>query len=170
MPKRSKTESARSKAETATVLAGLGGSIGGPIGAGVGALTGLIIGDRNLVFPLDMIAIPAYQAYLLDSAIPPQFTIYIRAGETLMPTGGNVDDVLETDPSMAFEDVIGGSVTRRDALQGKARKRTLTAYQKRYKKAFKDVAPKYKKKDGTWKANGFQRAVSAAHAKARGLK
>ena len=167
MPKRSKTESAKSKVESAVALGGLGASLGGPVGGGIGALTGLIIGDDKIVFPLDMIAIPAYQAYLLDSGVPPQFQIYIRAGETLMPTGGNVDDVQESDARMAFEPIPQGI----DAVAGRSRKSPLTAYQKRYKKAFKKVAPKYKRKDGkTWKMNGFQRAVNEAHKIARGMK
>ena len=100
MAKRSKTESAKSKVETAGALAGLGGAIGsvfspvgGAIGAGVGGLTGLIIGDKTTVFPIDMVAIPAYQAYLINGT--PALTVYIKAGETLVPTGGNVADMTE---------------------------------------------------------------------------
>ena len=90
---RGKTEAAASKLKTATGLAALGGSIGGPIGAGVGAVTGLIIGDDTTVFPIDMVAIPAYQAYLINGNAA--FTVYIKAGETLVPTGGNVLDMSE---------------------------------------------------------------------------
>lgn len=97
---RSKTEAAESKLKTATGLAGLGGGIGsvfgpmgGAIGAGVGAITGLVIGDDKTVFPIDMVAIPAYQAYLLQGT--PSFSVYIKAGETLVPTGGNVADMSE---------------------------------------------------------------------------
>jgi len=97
---RSKTEAAESKLKTATGLAGLGGGIGsvfgpvgGAIGAGLGGITGLIIGDDTTVFPIDMVAIPAYQAYLLQGN--PALTVYIKAGETLVPTGGNVLDMQE---------------------------------------------------------------------------
>ncbi len=90
---RGKTEAAASKLKTATGLAALGGSIGGPIGAGVGAVTGLIIGDDTTVFPIDMVAIPAYQAYLINGNAA--FSVYIKAGETLVPTGGNVLDMSE---------------------------------------------------------------------------
>ena len=90
---RGKTEAAASKVKTATALGALGGSIAGPIGAGVGAITGLIIGDDKTVFPIDMVAIPAYQAYMITSN--PSFSIYIKAGETLVPTGGNVLDMQE---------------------------------------------------------------------------
>jgi len=103
MAKRSKTEAAESKVKSASALAGLGGAIGsisGPagsaIGAGLGGVTGLIIGDNTTVFPIDMVAIPAFQAYLIDgSRGGPEFTVYIKAGETLVPTGGNVLDMSE---------------------------------------------------------------------------
>ena len=90
---RGKTEAAASKVKTATGLATLGGAIAGPIGAGVGAVTGLIIGDDKTVFPIDMVAIPAFQAHLIQGQ--PSFQIYIKAGETLVPTGGNVLDMQE---------------------------------------------------------------------------
>ena len=90
---RGKIEAAASKVKTATALGALGGNIAGPIGAGVGAVTGLIIGDNKTVFPIDMVAIPAYQAYLINGS--PAFTVYIKAGETLVPTGGNVLDMQE---------------------------------------------------------------------------
>ena len=90
---RGKTEAAASKVKTAVALGGLGGSIAGPIGAGVGAVTGLIIGDDTTVFPIDMVAIPAYQAYMIQAN--PALTVYIKAGETLVPTGGNVLDMSE---------------------------------------------------------------------------
>jgi len=90
---RDKTEAAASKVKTASALGALGGSIGGPIGAGVGAITGLIIGDDKTVFPIDMVAIPAFQSYLLSGN--PAFSVYIKAGETLVPTGGNVLDMTE---------------------------------------------------------------------------
>lgn len=90
---RGKTEAAASKVKTAVALGGLGGSIAGPIGAGVGAITGLIIGDDTTVFPIDMVAIPAYQYNLVNGS--PSFSVYIKAGETLVPTGGNVADMSE---------------------------------------------------------------------------
>ena len=45
---------------------------------------------------------------------------------------------------------------------GKTRRR-VSAYQKAYGKNFKKVAPKYKKKDGGWKKDGFKRAQAEAH-------
>ena len=93
MAKRSKTESAESKVKSAVALGALGGRIAGPAGAGVGALIGLIIGDDKTVFPIDMVAIPAYQYNLVQGT--PSFSVYIKAGETLVPTGGNVQDMKE---------------------------------------------------------------------------
>lgn len=114
------------------------------------------LADAKIVLPLDMIAIPAYQAYLIGGE--PSMSIYIRAGETIIPTGGNVRDVQEavdeaaTDFQVEVENKVGS---------------TPSAYQKRYKKAFARLKPKYVKKDGTWKKNGFKACVKAAHAAAR---
>jgi hypothetical protein len=58
-----------------------------------GVMVGLIIGDEETVFPIDMIAIPAFQAHMLSGT--PSMQIYIKAGETLVPTGGNVADMNE---------------------------------------------------------------------------
>lgn len=74
-------ERAASKALLAAELAGVGGTIGGPVGAAAGAVTGLIIGDHTTVFPMDMVAIPAYQAYMITGT--PAFQIYIKEGEVL---------------------------------------------------------------------------------------
>lgn len=97
---RGKTERAKSKVATATALAGLGAGIGSvvpgigtAIGGGIGAITGLIIGDTAMVLPIDVVAIPAYQAYMIQGT--PAVTYYIKAGETVLATGGNVDDVRE---------------------------------------------------------------------------
>ncbi len=46
-------------------------------------------------------------------------------------------------------------------------KRKVSAYNRRYKAAFKKIAPKHKTKNGKWKAGGFKRAVKAAHKEAK---
>lgn len=48
-----------------------------------------------------------------------------------------------------------------------AKKRRQNAYQKRYKSAFRRIAPKYKLKSGKWKAGGFKKAVKQAHKEAK---
>lgn len=51
-----------------------------------------------------------------------------------------------------------------------AKKRRASSYNRKYKSAFKKVAPRYKLKSGKWKANGFKRAVKEAHRLAKGGK
>ena len=160
---RGRTERAKSKAETAGALAGLGagiGAVGGPVGAaiggGIGAITGLIIGDEQTVFPIDMIAIPAYQSYLLTRE--PAFAIYIKEGEVLT-------QVVATDAQEA-EAALDGTPSEPTAKQRKK----ITPYQRKYRAAFNKVKAKFKKKDGTWKKGGFRAAVKAAHKIAGGKK
>jgi len=43
------------------------------------------------------------------------------------------------------------------------KKRRSSAYSRKYKSAFRKVAPKFKLKNGNWKVNGFRAAVRAAH-------
>jgi len=106
------------------------------------------LADEVTVVPYDMIAIPAHEYFRLNS--DPTFQIYIRGGETIMPTGGNVRDVQEVVETVAVEDTP------------KPRKKT-TAYQRKYKKAFATVKPKHMAKNGKWKKGGFKAAVKAAH-------
>ena len=47
-------------------------------------------------------------------------------------------------------------------------RKKVSAYNRRYKAAFKKVAPRYKLKSGKWKAGGFHRAVKEAHKMAGG--
>lgn len=143
-------ERAVAKGVLASELALTGAAIAGPAGAAVGAVAGLIVGDENMVFPVDMIAIPAYQAYLLQGS--PAFTVYIKAGETLMATGGNVDDVQE-----GIVEAMSMETTTT------VRKRKVSKYNRAYAKAFKKVAHKYKKKDGGWMKDGFKKAQKEAH-------
>jgi len=50
------------------------------------------------------------------------------------------------------------------------KRRRSSAYSRKYRAAFKKVAPKYKLKSGKWKVNGFKAAVRAAHKMAGGKK
>lgn len=61
-----------------------------------------------------------------------------------------------------------GANTALDAVSspGKA-KRKVSAYNRRYRAAFKKVAPRYKLKNGRWKKNGFRSAVREAHRMAK---
>jgi len=132
--------------------AALGFAVGGIPGAIVGGGIGYLIGDQYITFPMPMIAIPAHESYLLSGA--PSMKIYIRSGETLVPTGGDVDDYQE-------------GVVEAEALEAgetiKSSSKKPTAYQRKYKKAFAKVKPKYMNKNGKWKKGGFKSAVKAAH-------
>lgn len=133
--------------------AALGFAVGGPLGAVGGGLMGYILADQVYVVPVPMIAIPAFEAYRIQGT--PSSQIYIRAGETIMPTGGNVQDVVEVEENLEA------------ALTTPHVKKSKTAYQKRYSKAFDKVKNKHKLKNGKWKKNGFKRAVKEAHAMAK---
>jgi len=54
-------------------------------------------------------------------------------------------------------------------LEKKA-KRKASAYSKKYGRAFKKVAGKYKLKSGAWAKNGFKRAQKEAHRLAKRMK
>ena len=58
----------------------------------------------------------------------------------------------------------GASVTLRNVqTENPKPKRRQSAYSRKYKKAFKLLAPKYKLKSGKWKKGGFKQAVKLAH-------
>lgn len=62
------------------------------------------------------------------------------------------------------------SSVKRAAQTKKKAPRKASAYSKKYAKAFKQIAPKHKKKAGGWKTGGYKRAVKQAHAKAKRMK
>ena len=72
------------------------------------------------------------------------------------------------------EDVLQAFVrgTSEGAVEAgkKAGKRKNSAYQRKYKAAFKRISPRYKLKSGKWKKDGFKRAVKEAHKIAGGKK
>jgi hypothetical protein len=61
------------------------------------------------------------------------------------------------------EMAIGAAAPIIDKVIVKPVKRRASAASKRYGRAFKKVAPRYKLKSGRWKVNGFRSAVRAAH-------
>lgn len=110
------------------------------------------LADDFITIPIPMIAIPAHESHLLNGT--PSMQIYIRAGETIVPTGGNVED---------FEQGVAETqALKAESVTPRPKKKT-TAYQRKYKKAFASVKGKYKLKNGKWKKDGFKNAVKAAH-------
>ena len=77
------------------------------------------------------------------------------------------DMMLTVDEYMALRRLIEsereseGSTISQDTPAPKRRR--STAYSRKYKAAFRKVAPKFKLKNGKWKMNGFKAAVRAAH-------
>lgn len=111
------------------------------------------LADEFITIPMPMIAIPAHESHLLTRS--PSMQIYIRAGETIVPTGGNVEDFEQgVAQTQALEAESVAPVTKR---------KKTTPYQRKYKKAFAKVKPKHMKANGTWKKGGFKAAVKAAH-------
>lgn len=110
------------------------------------------LADDFITIPIPMIAIPAHESHLLNGS--PSMQIYIRAGETIVPTGGNVQD---------FEQGVAETQALEAVSEAPKPKKKTTAYQRKYKKAFAKVKPKHMKKNGTWKKGGFKAAVKAAH-------
>jgi hypothetical protein len=53
--------------------------------------------------------------------------------------------------------------SRPRASKSSPKKRKPSAYSKRYGAAFRKVASRFKKKNGSWKTNGFKNAQKAAH-------
>lgn len=125
----------------------LGGSV---VGGALGAISGFILGDQETVFPVDMVAIPAYQAFMIQGT--PAFQIYIKEGEVLT-------QVIPTDAMEAVEAVS-------ENPKPKA-KRKKSKYHTAYGKHFKAIQSKYKLKNGKWKKDGFKRCAKAARALAR---
>ena len=64
------------------------------------------------------------------------------------------------------EMAMGGNVVASEVLNEEVivapAKRKPSAYNLRYSKAFKSIQNDYKKKNGSWKVNGFRRAASEA--------
>tara|TARA_Y100001937_G_scaffold44101_1_gene62112 strand:+ start:517 stop:765 length:249 start_codon:yes stop_codon:yes gene_type:complete len=81
--------------------------------------------------------------------------------------------MLTVDEYMALRRLIdsekeseGASLADRKDMEDKPKKRS-SAYARRYKAAFRRIAPTYKLKSGRWRTGGFRKAVKLAHKEAR---
>jgi hypothetical protein len=52
--------------------------------------------------------------------------------------------------------------TARSTPKKKAKKMSKSGYHAKYGRAFKSLSPKFKKKNGSWKKDGFKRCAAAA--------
>lgn len=73
-------------------------------------------------------------------------------------------------PPALVQGFVEGTTTGAVEAAKAPKKRKVSAYNRKYKAAFKRLAPKYKLKNGKWKKNGFRAAVKAAHKAAGGKK
>ena len=162
MPKRTKIEAARSKIEAARELSEIGSVVAGPAGGVAGGLAGLIIGDQTTVFPMDMVAVPAFEFGMLAGDYRPSFMIFIKEGEVLT----QVDDT----PAMKAERLVELGAEAGPTPKMKQKRKRKSPYKKAYSKAFQEIKPEYLKANGQWKKGGFKRAVKRAHAMAKGGK
>jgi hypothetical protein len=143
-----RVSSARRGAAVGVRIGGHAGPVGATLGGTLGAISGFILGDQETIFPIDMIAIPAYQAFMIQGT--PAFQIYIKEGEVLT-------QVIPTDAMEATEAVGDVDITRTP------KKRKKSKYHTAYGKNFRKLAPKYKLKSGAWAKDGFKRCRDAAH-------
>jgi len=68
----------------------------------------------------------------------------------------------------AIDERVGVPLLGRDVMASMPpKKKRVSKYHKKYGRAFKKLAPKYKKKNGSWKKNGFKRCAAAARRECR---
>ena len=116
------------------VLIGL--ALGGPVGARMG---------RHAADAFQLSPVNQYAKDLLFSTLPDR----------------------GMDPTVRLPELIGNRDRARMAIDqyrdnAGAKKRKPSAYNRRYGKCFKKLASKYKKKNGSWKKDGFKRCSAAA--------
>ena len=66
-------------------------------------------------------------------------------------------------PPELVQGFVEGTTTGAVAAGKAPKKRKASAYNRKYRAAFKRVQSKYKKKNGDWVKDGFKRAVREAH-------
>ena len=132
----------RSGRAAGSFLGPVGASAGHVIGGALGAISGFILGDQETVFPIDMIAIPAYQAYLLSGT--PAFQIFIKEGEVL--TQVQLTDAQE---SVAIIDDVLPKKRKRAPGAGLPKKFAKMGFKKGWREYKK--TPAYKRKQATKK-------------------
>ena len=74
-----------------------------------------------------------------------------------------IDRGMSPSLAMSIGTEVGERVETAAPMVATKAKRKVSAYNRRYKAAFKKIAPRYKLKSGKWKAGGFRRAVKEAH-------
>lgn len=81
-----------------------------------------------------------------------------------------IDRGMSPSLAMTIGTEVGEVVEAQAPVLATKAKRKASAYNRKYKAAFRKIAPRYKLKSGKWKAGGFKRAVREAHRLAGGKK
>jgi len=81
-----------------------------------------------------------------------------------------IDRGMSPSLAMSIGTSVGERVEMAAPIVATKVKRKASAYNRKYKSAFRKIAPRYKLKSGKWKAGGFKRAVKEAHKVAGGKK
>lgn len=81
-----------------------------------------------------------------------------------------IDRGMNPSLAMSIGNEVGERVETVATATATKTRRKVSAYNRKYKAAFKKVAPRYKLKNGKWSAGGFKRAVKEAHRIAGGKK
>ena len=81
-----------------------------------------------------------------------------------------IDRGMSPSLAMSIGTEVGERVEAATPVVATKAKRKASAYNRKYKAAFRKIAPRYKLKSGKWKAGGFKRAVREAHKMAGGKK
>lgn len=79
-----------------------------------------------------------------------------------------IDRGMSPSLAMSIGNEVGEVVEMTAPIVATKAKRKVSAYNRKYKAAFRKIAPRYKLKNGKWKAGGFKRAVKEAHKMAGG--
>lgn len=72
--------------------------------------------------------------------------------------------------AMSIGSTVGEAVESAAPVVAARAKKKVSAYNRKYKAAFKKVSARYKNKNGKWQAGGFKKAVKEAHRVAGGKK
>jgi hypothetical protein len=78
-----------------------------------------------------------------------------------------IDRGMSPSLAMSIGNEVGEAVEVNAPIVAAKVKRKSSAYNRKYKAAFRKIAPRYKLKSGKWKAGGFKRAVKEAHKMAK---
>lgn len=126
----------------------IGGGLGGPAGARLGS-SAVRLHQASPLYEPKLDAADAITDMILDR---------LTRGRVNDPALQPVIDAM----NRGLDQGLGPFEIAAVASEKSLKKRKPSAYNKRYGKCFKKLSPKFKKKNGSWKKNGFKRCAAAA--------